>query len=234
MSGICERRLAEERKQWRKVRNRAFWWCLTTRCRSPRPCSRAQDHPYGFWAKPKKNADGSMDLKTWEAGIPGKEGVRGPRLVPRVPSLGLTCLRPAQTPWEGGVFPLSLLFPDGASLGSCTISERKADPFAVQTTLPSRPNVRPSFFGDKRSPQANPPSTTFCQASSPPSESSPAPPLSAACSRCSRYPSFYHPNVYPSGTVCLSILNEEKAWKPAITVKQVRPLTRPVQIALVT
>ncbi|GAA6002308.1 E2 SUMO-conjugating protein UBC9 [Rhodotorula paludigena] len=112
MSGICERRLAEERKQWRK------------------------DHPYGFWAKPKKNADGSMDLKTWEAGIPGKEG----------------------TPWEGGVFPLSLLFPDD---------------------YPSKPP------------------------------------------KCKFPANFYHPNVYPSGTVCLSILNEEKAWKPAITVKQI-------------
>ena len=29
---------------------------------------------------------------------------------------------------------------------------------------------------------------------------------------------FFHPNVYPSGKVCLSILNEEKAWKPSITV----------------
>lgn len=32
---------------------------------------------------------------------------------------------------------------------------------------------------------------------------------------------FFHPNVYPSGKVCLSILNEEKAWKPSITVKQI-------------
>jgi len=28
------------------------------------------------------------------------------------------------------------------------------------------------------------------------------------------------PNVYPSGTICLSILNEEEGWRPAITVKQ--------------
>lgn len=35
-------------------------------------------------------------------------------------------------------------------------------------------------------------------------------------------PPLFHPNVYPSGTVCLSILDEEKSWKPAITVKQVR------------
>ena len=34
-------------------------------------------------------------------------------------------------------------------------------------------------------------------------------------------PGFFHPNVYPSGTVCLSILNEEEAWKPGITIKQI-------------
>lgn len=37
-----------------------------------------------------------------------------------------------------------------------------------------------------------------------------------------RFPAhFFHPNVYPSGTVCLSLVDEEKDWKPAITVKQV-------------
>ncbi|ELP89065.1 SUMO-conjugating enzyme UBC9, putative [Entamoeba invadens IP1] len=37
-----------------------------------------------------------------------------------------------------------------------------------------------------------------------------------------RFPKgFYHPNVYPSGTVCLSILNEEQDWRPAISVKQI-------------
>ena len=30
-----------------------------------------------------------------------------------------------------------------------------------------------------------------------------------------------HPNVYPSGTVCLSILNDEEDWKPHLTVKQI-------------
>jgi len=34
-------------------------------------------------------------------------------------------------------------------------------------------------------------------------------------------PPLFHPNVYPSGTVCLSILNEDETWKPAITVKQI-------------
>jgi ubiquitin-conjugating enzyme E2 I len=34
-------------------------------------------------------------------------------------------------------------------------------------------------------------------------------------------PPLFHPNIYPSGTVCLSILNEDEGWKPAITIKQV-------------
>lgn len=38
-------------------------------------------------------------------------------------------------------------------------------------------------------------------------------------------PPVFHPNVYPSGTVCLSILEEEKDWRPAITIKQVRKNT---------
>lgn len=34
-------------------------------------------------------------------------------------------------------------------------------------------------------------------------------------------PPLFHPNVYPSGTVCLSLLDENKDWRPAITIKQV-------------
>ena len=34
-------------------------------------------------------------------------------------------------------------------------------------------------------------------------------------------PCIFHPNVYPTGTVCLSILNEEKGWKASINVKQI-------------
>ncbi|MCJ1340105.1 asparagine synthetase [Bachmanniomyces sp. S44760] len=39
--------------------------------------------------------------------------------------------------------------------------------------------------------------------------------------KCKFMPPLFHPNVYPSGTVCLSILNEEEGWKPAITIKQI-------------
>ena len=58
MSGIAQARLSEERKCWRK------------------------DHPFGYIARPMKNADGTMNLMLWEYGIPGKKG----------------------TPWEGGLY----------------------------------------------------------------------------------------------------------------------------------
>lgn len=64
---LCQNRLQEERKQWRK------------------------DHPFGFYAKPQRNAAGVLDLKVWECGIPGKD----------------------KTLWEGGLFKLSVIFPDG-------------------------------------------------------------------------------------------------------------------------
>jgi len=34
-------------------------------------------------------------------------------------------------------------------------------------------------------------------------------------------PVLFHPNVYPSGAVCLSIVNEDEGWRPAITIKQI-------------
>eukprot|EP00850_Spirogloea_muscicola_P019885 SM000201S05941 [mRNA] locus=s201:134355:135465:- [translate_table: standard] len=39
--------------------------------------------------------------------------------------------------------------------------------------------------------------------------------------KCKFPANFFHPNIYPSGTVCLSILNEDSGWRPAITVKQI-------------
>jgi len=40
-----------------------------------------QKHPFAFWAKPKMEEDGAVNLKEWEAAIPG----------------------PRNTPWEGGL-----------------------------------------------------------------------------------------------------------------------------------
>nr|VWO94842.1 Ubiquitin-conjugating enzyme E2 2 [Ganoderma boninense] len=129
MSGICRARLAEERKQWRK--DHPFVRVFPCQSRTP-PLTFLQ----GFYAKPTKAPDGSMNLLEWEVGIPGKAG----------------------TPWEGGVYKLMMIFPED---------------------YPSKPP------------------------------------------KCKFTPPLFHPNVYPSGTVCLSILDEEKSWKPAITIKQV-------------
>ncbi|MCO5561675.1 hypothetical protein L7F22_015296 [Adiantum nelumboides] len=38
---------------------------------------------------------------------------------------------------------------------------------------------------------------------------------------CSFPANFFHPNVYKSGKVCLSIINEGEGWKPSISVKQI-------------
>lgn len=68
MSGICRARLAEERKQWRKdhpfVRDSPY-----------APTCLLRVLHQGFYAKPTKAADGSMNLLEWEVGIPGKSGV---------------------------------------------------------------------------------------------------------------------------------------------------------------
>lgn len=39
--------------------------------------------------------------------------------------------------------------------------------------------------------------------------------------RCYFNPVLPHPNIYPSGTVCLSILNEEEDWKPSLNLKNI-------------
>lgn len=42
--------------------------------------------------------------------------------------------------------------------------------------------------------------------------------------KCKFTPPLFHPNVYPSGTVCLSILSDQEpegTWRPAISVRQI-------------
>ena len=39
--------------------------------------------------------------------------------------------------------------------------------------------------------------------------------------KCQFIPTLFHPNIYPSGTVCLSILNEDEDWKPTLTLPNV-------------
>ena len=47
-----------------------------------------KDHPFGFVAKPLTRDDGTVDQFTWTCKLPGKEG----------------------TPFEGGLFPVTLRF----------------------------------------------------------------------------------------------------------------------------
>lgn len=126
---LCINRLQEERKQWRK------------------------DHPFGFFAKPAKGANGVTDLKQWEVGIPGRQN----------------------TIWQGGLFKLTLTFPDEYPTKPPKCRLRCSGQAVIRTLTEAGKFVPPLF----------------------------------------------HPIVYPSGTVCLSILNEEEGWKPAITIKQI-------------
>merc|ERR1711998_339032 len=43
----------------------------------------------------------------------------------------------------------------------------------------------------------------------------------AAPPKVSFFPPLFHPNVYPCGKVCLSILDPAKAWRPSITLKTI-------------
>ena len=56
-----------------------------------------RDHPFGFYARPAKGANAVLDLKNWECGIPGKE----------------------KTNWEGGLFKLTMAFPEGEAIRLC-------------------------------------------------------------------------------------------------------------------
>lgn len=39
--------------------------------------------------------------------------------------------------------------------------------------------------------------------------------------KCKFEPLIFHPNVYPSGNVCLSILNEDEDWRPNLNIKHI-------------
>lgn len=112
MEKISQERLAQERRDFKKSRL------------------------FGFYAKPMKNTDGTMNMYKWECGIPGPKG----------------------SPWEGGIYDLTLEFPED------------------YPTSPPKAKFKDRLF---------------------------------------------HPNIYPSGSVCLSILNEEEDWRASLKVQDV-------------
>ncbi|XP_041762364.1 SUMO-conjugating enzyme UBC9-like [Anopheles merus] len=38
---------------------------------------------------------------------------------------------------------------------------------------------------------------------------------------CQFVPPLFHPNVYPSGIIAMSLLDEDRDWRPAMTIKQI-------------
>ena len=145
----------------------------------------------GFYARPVKKEDNTFDIMKWETGIPGKEG----------------------TDWEGGVYKVMMEFPEDYPSKVLKLSLLKKIIFSISLHIYAKKNQY--YFFDQ-------------------------PP------KCKFVPPLFHPNVYPSGkflfsspftvtslfiiiiildytivgTICLSILNEDEGWRPAITVKQ--------------
>ncbi|XP_008183912.1 SUMO-conjugating enzyme UBC9-B-like [Acyrthosiphon pisum] len=39
--------------------------------------------------------------------------------------------------------------------------------------------------------------------------------------KCRFEPPLFHPNVYPSGTVCSSLLDEKKGWRARISIREI-------------
>ena len=101
-----------------------------------------------------------------------------------------------KTLWDGGLFKLEMQFPDGRP---CDVSPRERIRAAADsnTEYPTKP---PKCMHSRPSTSVRYSNLNFTGKFVPP---------------------LFHPNVYPSGTVCLSILNEEEGWRPAITVKQI-------------
>jgi hypothetical protein len=84
LAGISRARLAEERKQWRKDHPFVCPFPLSIRSPSGKHARRVLLFTVlidtfglgqGFYARPAKAADGSLDLMKWEVGIPGKPNV---------------------------------------------------------------------------------------------------------------------------------------------------------------
>lgn len=108
------------------------------------------------------------------------------------------------TVWAGGLFKLEVQFPDGESQIPPSPYFRREAHTREQNTQPNPRNVTPP---PTLSP--TPHQKTSLTSENPPKNTGKfVPPL-------------FHPNVYPSGTVCLSILNEDEGWKPAITIKEI-------------
>lgn len=165
-----------------------------------------------FQAQPRTGADGAADMLHWDCAVPGKANVRA---CARVCVQGRRRGRTADTRERADALGGRLVSPDDRIHRG--LSEARALARARTRAL----RLGANCTVDVRCVRID---------SKPP--------------KCVFVPPLYHPvgaadaiwigdrrrsptsrgaqNVYPSGTVCLSILNEEKDWKASITLKQVR------------
>ena len=105
----------------------------------------------------------------------------------------------AGTLWEGGVYPLTIEFSDDYPAKPPKVGERGGGGRERDKERERSTAGHSLFF---------------------PNQNQPPPPLFPP-PQCKFPPSFFHPNVYPSGTVCLSILNEDDGWRPSLTVRNI-------------
>lgn len=148
----------------------------------------------------------------WKCFIPGKEG----------------------TIWEGGFYPLTMEFtedypakPPKVRAPTCArpSRHRRATHSARAKRASTRLHPAPASCQRRASTHVRQPRTHAALAGVPPrlprAATLPHPPPAPPPPQCKLPEKFFHPNIYPSGTVCLSILNEDEGWRPSITVKQI-------------
>lgn len=196
MASLALGRLAEERKAWRR------------------------DKPFGFFARPEAGADGCERREERKERVDGAgiDGGRGegaalpstaptpfPPLHSAINLMRWTCGIPGRegTDWAGGVYPVTLEFSDD------------------YPAKPPKVGVSSVFRGWRCSPCVGAPAGAVGEGERGrcATPDTPTPPRPRA--QCRLPAGFFHPNIYPSGTVCLSILSEEDGWRPSLTVKNV-------------
>ena len=140
------------------------------------------------------------NLMKWKCFIPGKEG----------------------TLWEGGFYPLTMEFTEDYPAKPPKVgpggSDLKAAPCGAAVLAAPRRSWLPDCICTASALQCCPPPPPLVV---PPHHTPTHPHTPTHRLQCKLPDKFFHPNIYPSGTVCLSILNEDEGWCPSITVKQI-------------
>ena len=168
----------------------------------------------GFVAKPQTLPDGSQDLLNWEVVIPGKDG----------------------TIWEGARIPMSMCAETTRrSAVPCPLAPPRAASPRVTAAADARHSCccrccrcnrcrcrRRCRRGRRRrrrrcsrSRALHAPRSRRVFTEDYPNK----PPMCKFKLVANTGKPLFHPNVYPSGKICLSLLDAEKSWKPSLTIK---------------